>query len=82
MVIRKDFNPADMSTEEIERLKLEDSIRLHESIRVELETYASGNPATPTVKPFLLVIIRDMTHAGRLLQIIQSRPFFHGRSAL
>jgi type III restriction enzyme len=40
-----------MSNEEIERLKLEDGMRLHESVKVELETYAreSGNPI---VKPF------------------------------
>ena len=45
VVTRKNFNPAGMSPEEIERLKLEDGVRLHESVKVELETYAreSGN---------------------------------------
>ncbi len=77
VVTRKDFNPAGMSAEEIERLKLEDGIRLHESVKVELETYAreSGNPI---VKPFLLVIARDTTHAAQLLQWIQSDSFFKG----
>lgn len=78
VVTRKDFNPAGMSAEEIERLKLEDGVRLHESVKVELETYAreSGNPI---VKPFLLVIARDTTHAGQLLQLIQDEKFFDGR---
>jgi type III restriction enzyme len=78
VVTRKNFNPAGMSAEEIERLKLEDGIRLHESVKVELETYAreSGNPI---VKPFLLVIARDTTHAAQLLQLIQSDAFFEGR---
>ena len=78
VVTRKNFNPAGMSAEEIERLKLEDGIRLHESVKVELETYAreSGNPI---VKPFLLVIARDTTHAAQLLQLIQSDGFFEGR---
>ena len=40
VVTRKNFNPAGMSPEEIERLKLEDGVRLHESTKVELETYA------------------------------------------
>ena len=40
VVTRKNFNPAGMSPEEIERLKLEDGVRLHESVKVELETYA------------------------------------------
>ncbi|MDP2990425.1 MAG: DEAD/DEAH box helicase family protein, partial [Kiritimatiellota bacterium] len=77
VVTRKNFNPAGMSHEEIERLKLEDGVRLHESVKVELETYAreSGNPI---VKPFLLVISRDTTHAGQLMQLIRSDAFFAG----
>lgn len=78
VVTRKDFNPAGMSAEEIERLKLEDGVRLHESVKVELETYARGT-GNPIVKPFLLVIARDTTHAGQLLSWIQSERFFEGR---
>lgn len=78
VVTRKNFDPAGMSAEELERLKLEDGIRLHERVKVELETYAreSGNDI---VKPFLLVIARDTTHAGQLMQLIQSDAFFEGR---
>jgi len=78
VVTRKDFNPAGMSTEEIERLKLEDGVRLHESVKVELETYARESD-NPIVKPFLLVIARDTTHAGQLLALIKSDGFFEGR---
>ncbi len=78
VVTRKDFNPAGMSIEEIERLKLEDGIRLHESVKVELETYARETD-NKIVKPFVLVIARDTTHAGQLLQLIQSDNFFDGR---
>ncbi|MBF0093338.1 MAG: DEAD/DEAH box helicase family protein, partial [Alphaproteobacteria bacterium] len=80
VVTRKDFNPAGMSVEEIERLKLEDGVRLHEGVKVELETYAreTGNAI---VKPFVLVIARDTTHAGQLMQLIQSDAFFEGRYA-
>lgn len=77
VVTRKDFNPAGMSPEEIERLKLEDGVRLHESVKVELETYARETD-NPIVKPFLLVIARDTTHAGQLLALIQSETFFDG----
>jgi type III restriction enzyme len=78
VVTRKNFNPVGMSREEIERLKLEDSLRLHESVKVELETYArkTGNPI---IKPFLLVIARDTLHAGELLALVQSTGFFEGR---
>ena len=78
VVTRKNFNPAGMSAEEIERLKLEDGVRLHESVKVELETYAreTGNKI---VKPFVLVIARDTTHAKQLNDLIQSAAFFEGR---
>ncbi|MEA1938151.1 MAG: DEAD/DEAH box helicase family protein, partial [Pseudomonadota bacterium] len=80
VVTRRDFSTAGMKQEEIERLKLEDGVRLHESVKVELETYAreTGNPI---VKPFVLVIARDTTHAGQLMQLIQSEGFFAGRYA-
>jgi len=78
VVTRKNFNPSGMSLEEIERLKLEDGVRLHEQTKVLLETYARESDQ-PIVKPFVLVIARDTTHAGQLIQLIQSDDFFEGR---
>jgi len=78
VVTRKDFNPAAMSVEELELLKLEDGVRLHESVKVDLETYARETNNT-IIKPFVLVIARDTTHAAQLLQLIQSSAFFDGR---
>ena len=63
VVTRKNFNPAACRRSELERIKLEDGVRLHESVKVELETYAREN-GQPIVKPFVLVIARDTTHAG------------------
>jgi type III restriction enzyme len=78
VVTRKNFNPAGMSIEELERLKLEDGVRLHEQTKVLLETYARENDE-PIVKPFLLVIAKDTTHAGELIQLIKQDDFFEGR---
>lgn len=78
VVTRKDFNPAGMAADAIERMKLEDGVRLHESVKVELETYARET-GKPVVKPFVLVIARDITHAKQLLDLIQSDAFFEGR---
>lgn len=78
VVTRKDFSPAGMSPEEIERLKLEDGVRLHEIVKVDLETYARETDNS-IVKPFLLVIARDTSHAGQLLSLIKSEVFFEGR---
>lgn len=78
VVTRKDFNPSGMSAEEVERMKLEDGVRLHESVKVELETYARQTD-NRIVKPFVLVIARDTTHAGQLMALIQADAFFEGR---
>ena len=78
VVTRKDFNPVGMSPEEIERLKLEDGVRLHEQTKVLLETYARESDQQ-IVKPFVLVIARDTTHAGQVMTLIQSGEFFEGR---
>jgi type III restriction enzyme len=78
VVTRKNFNPTGMAPEEIERMKLEDGVRLHESVKVELETFARET-GTYIVKPFLLVIARETTHAGQLIRLIQSDEFFEGR---
>lgn len=78
VITRKNFNPAGMTAEAIEIMKLQDGVRLHEQVKVELETYAreSGNVI---VKPFVLVIARDTTHAKQLIDLIQSDAFFEGR---
>jgi len=80
VVTRKNFSPAGLAPEQLEQIKLEDGVRLHESVKVELETYAREN-SQPIVKPFLLVIARDTTHAGQLVKLIQSENFFQGRYA-
>lgn len=80
VVTRKDFNPAGKSPEAIQTLKLEDGVRLHESVKVDLETYAREN-GERIVKPFVLVIARDTTHAAELMALIQSDAFFQGRYA-
>lgn len=80
VVTRKDFNPVGKSPEAIQTLKLEDGIRLHESVKVELETYAREN-GERIFKPFVLLIARDTTHAAELMKLIQSDAFFQGRYA-
>ena len=78
VVTRKDFNPAGIPAEELERIKLEDGVRLHENVKVELATYARES-GRQLVKPFVLVIARDTTHAAQLQTLISSDTFFEGR---
>lgn len=78
VITQKDFNPKDFSPEALEEIKLKDGVSLHEYIKVELETYARQNDK-PIVKPFMLIIARDTTHATKLMNYIQSDSFFDGR---
>jgi type III restriction enzyme len=75
---QKNFDVNRFSAAEIEKIKLEDGIRLHEDVKVRLETYARETEQK-IVKPFVLVIARDTTHASELLKLIQSDAFFDGR---
>ncbi|MFZ5593307.1 MAG: DEAD/DEAH box helicase [Pseudomonadota bacterium] len=80
VVTQRNFSAASHSPEEIEKIKLEDGVRLHEMTKVELTTYAREN-GVPPVKPFMLVIARDTTHAAQLKGLIESAQFYEGRYA-
>jgi type III restriction enzyme len=78
VVTQRNFDARAHTPEEIEKIKLEDGVRLHETTKVELLTYAREN-GVQVVKPFMLVIARDTTHAGQLLALIESAAFYDGR---
>lgn len=80
VVTQRNFKASDHTPEEVEKTKLEDGVRLHETTRVELLTYARENGVKP-VKPFMLVIARDTTHAAQLKALIESAQFYEGRYA-
>lgn len=77
-VTQRNFDAKAHTPEEIEKTKLEDGVRLHETTKVELLTYAREN-GVKVVKPFMLVIARDTTHAGQLLALLESEAFYEGR---
>ena len=72
---RKDFDPSQYSADELDRIKLEDGIRIHEDTKVALDIYARDNKVK-LVKPFVLVVAQETTHAGKLKQLIISNAFF------
>lgn len=78
VVTQRNFDAKAHTSDEIEKTKLEDGVRLHETTKVELITYARENGVKP-VKPFLLVIARDTTHAAQLLALLESEAFYEGR---
>ena len=74
---RKDFDPSRYNPEELDRIKLEDGIRIHEDTKVALDIFARDNRAR-LVKPFVLVVAKDTEHAGKLKEMIMSNSFFDG----
>jgi len=79
---RKDFRPEQYlhDPKELDLIKLEDGLRIHEDIKVGLEIYARDNNK-PLVRPFVLVVSRDTEHAGEILALINSDKFFKGQYA-
>ncbi|HMO14471.1 MAG TPA: DEAD/DEAH box helicase family protein [Pirellulaceae bacterium] len=75
---RENFDANAYSAEGLEKVKLEDGVRIHENTKVELEVYARNNEK-PIVKPFMLVVATDTTHANALQQVIEGDGFFEGR---
>jgi type III restriction enzyme len=77
VVTQRHFDAKAHTPEEIETIKLEDGVRLHELTKIKLTSYARENGVDP-VKPFMLVIARDTTHAGQLLARLESDAFHGG----
>lgn len=77
---RRDFNPDQYRNDpkELDLIKLEDGIRIHEDTKVALDIYArdTGNRL---VRPFVLVVARDTDHAKEIRAMIESDRFFEGR---
>ena len=75
---RENFVASNYDEAALEKLKLEDGIHIHEETKVQLEVYAREN-GVKRVKPFMLVVAKDTTHAGKLREIIEAEDFFAGQ---
>jgi type III restriction enzyme len=74
---RKDFDPSLYTVTDLDRLKLLDGVRIHENTKAELAIYARDK-GEKEVKPFMLVVAVDTTHASQLKEMIQQDDFFNG----
>ena len=77
---RRDFDPDQYKNnqEELDLIKLEDGIKIHEGTKVQLDIY-SRDSGRKLVKPFVLVVAKDTNHAKEIKDIIESDRFFEGR---
>ena len=74
---RKNFKRGDLSEKEIEIIKLEDAISVHLDTKTELELYSKNN-GVKLVKPFILVVCKDINHAREVYDLINSDDFYEG----
>ncbi|NMG17402.1 DEAD/DEAH box helicase [Aromatoleum bremense] len=82
VVTQQNFDPSAHSAGALETIKLQDGVRVHEETKVHLLNYyqnSAQQPGSSPVKPFMLVIARDTTHAAQLMATIESNDFFGGR---
>ena len=71
---RRNFQKGNLSNEELDMLKIEDAINIHERTKIHLELYARNNNL-PIVKPFILVVCRNIDHATKTLHLIEEELF-------
>lgn len=74
---RKDFNPKGIDEHQLEIIKLEDAVSIHQDTKKELEVY-SLNEGVKLVKPFILVVCKDTTHAKEIFDLVSSDEFYDG----
>jgi len=75
---RKNFKKGSLTDTEVEIIKLEDAISVHEDTKTELEVYAKNNQVKE-VKPFILVVCKDIAHAAEIVNKINSDDFYEGK---
>ena len=75
---RKNFDPKGKSDEEVELVKLEDAISIHQQTKTDLELYALNNNEK-LVKPFVLFVSKDIKHAKNVYDYINSPSFYNGQ---
>lgn len=74
---RKNFRAQGLSPLNIEHIKLEDAVSIHEDTKNELEIFAR-NHDVKRVHPFILVVCRDIAHATEVFKYVTSEAFFDG----
>ena len=74
---RKNFAWSNLSNEELDMLKIEDAINIHERTKIQLELYAKNNNL-PVVKPLMLIACQYVANAQRVFDLFKG-DLFGGR---
>lgn len=74
---RKNFRKDGMNERQLEIVKLEDAVSIHQDTKNELVIYALNNQEK-LVKPFIMVVCKDINHAKEIYELVNSDEFYNG----
>lgn len=74
---RRDIKAYNLNDDEFDKTMINDGIRHHENMRVELKQYSVNNNEK-LIKPFMLIVCKDTKHAEKVLAYIKSDAFREG----
>ena len=74
---RENFDSSKYDEEALEKIKMEDGVRIHESTKIHLQNFASEQGQKP-IKPFMLIIAQNMAHANEIEKTLKGDDFFEG----
>jgi len=74
---RRDFDASQYTDEQLDHEKLIDGIKLHIDTKAKLDVYAR-NYGRPFVKPFVLVVAKDIAHSRQIRDFLTSAEFYDG----
>ena len=75
---REDVNFYNFGDEQLDKLMLKDGAYLHEDAKRNLKAYATSH-GKKLVKPFMLIVCKDTTHAEWVEKYIRSDEFYNGK---
>ena len=71
---RRNYKKGDLGDKELDMLKIEDAISIHRNTKKHLELYSKDHECE-LVKPFILVVCRDINHAIEIENLIANNMF-------
>ncbi len=71
---RRNYEKGNLSDIEQDAVKIDDALNLHEVTKRHLELYALNNNK-PIVKPFVLVVCKNIQHATEIYDLIENEMF-------
>lgn len=71
---RRNYRKGDLTDKEVDIMKLEDAITIHKTTKKRIELYAKSHNCE-VVKPFVLVVCRNIQHATETAELIENELF-------